>query len=66
MGSCVRRSGENEGSVGQEPPTGGRGQSARDPAAGAGGLVWAVGVLAEGVVGSGGAEASHAGVRCWG
>lgn len=51
-------------SVGQEPPTGGRGQPARDPAAGAGGLVWTVGVLAEGVVGSGGAEASHAGVRC--
>ena len=65
-GPCVRRSGENEGSVGQEPPTGGRGQLARGPAAGAGGLAWAVGILAEGIVCSGGTEASHAGVRCWG
>lgn len=29
----MRRSGENEGSVGEEPPTGGRGQLARGPAA---------------------------------
>ena len=61
----MRRSGENEGSVGQEPLTGGRGQLARGPAAGTGGLAWAVGILAEGIVRSGGAEASHAGVRCW-
>ena len=60
----MRRNGENEGSVGQEPHTGGRGQLARGPAAGAGGLAWRVGILAESIVCNGGAEASHAGVRC--